>query len=157
MSETTGEPIATEPGADSPAPVAGPSVLPPIACPRCGAEVGGDQSWCLECGLAARTHLAPTPNWRVPLGVAAAVGVAAIAALVVAFLVLTGDNAPVPPATSTAAPAATAPAVTTTAPAATPPAATTTTPPPATTTIPPAAVPPGTPTTTAPAAPTGAG
>jgi hypothetical protein len=74
----------------------------PIACPRCGAAVDAEQGWCLECGLAARTRLAPTPNWRAPLIAAGAVGLAAIAALVIAFLVLTGDNAPLP---TTAAPA----------------------------------------------------
>lgn len=92
------------------------SARPPIACPRCGATVEGDQSWCLECGLAARTRLARTPNWRAPLVAAGAIGLAAIVALIVAFLVLTGDNAPLP---TTAAPAATAPAVTTAAPATT--------------------------------------
>lgn len=83
---------------DAPAPAG----RPPIACPRCGATVAGDQSWCLECGLAARTRLASTPNWRAPLIAAGTIGVAAIVALIVAFLVLTGDNAPLP---TTAAPA----------------------------------------------------
>jgi hypothetical protein len=97
---------------------------PTIACPRCGAPVEGEQSWCLECGLAARTRLSRSPNWRAPLVVAGAIGLAAIVALVVAFLVLTGDNAPLP---TTAAPAATAPPVDT-VPTTTVPAATATTP-----------------------------
>lgn len=59
--------------------------------------------------MAARTRLALTPGWRTPLIVAGAIGLAAIVALIVAFLVVTGDNAPLP---TTAAPAA-APAVTT--------------------------------------------
>jgi hypothetical protein len=84
-----------------------------LACPRCGAEVGGEQAWCIECGLAARTRLAPAPNWRAPLIAAAAIGLAAIVALVVAFLVLTGDNAPLPQTVpATAAPADTVPAAT---------------------------------------------
>lgn len=88
---------------------------PAIPCPRCGAAVESDQAWCLECGLAARTRLARTPNWRTPLVAAGAIGLAAIVSLVVAFLVLTGDNAPLP---TTAAPAAgtTVPATTTAAP-----------------------------------------
>lgn len=128
------------------APVRG---APPMPCPRCGAELRGDQAWCLECGLAARTRLAPTPNWRLPLATLAAIGLAALAALIVAFVVITGNNAPVPDtATAPVAPASTAgtgapavPPATTTAPAATAPvtaptaaSTTTTATPPATTT-----------------------
>jgi hypothetical protein len=80
-------------------------VRQPIPCPRCGAEVRGDQAWCLECGLAARTRLAAIPNWRAPLAAAGAVGLACIVALIVAFVSLTGDNAPVPSTSSTPAPA----------------------------------------------------
>lgn len=150
----------TEPAAASPAPD---PARPAIACARCGAEVQGDQSWCVECGLAARTRLARAPNWRTPLVAAGAIGLAAIVALVVAFLVLTGDNAPVP-TTTAAPPVAAAPAtptptptVTTTATVA-PPATTTptvtATPPATTAAIPPATVPTTTvPTTTTP--PTG--
>ena len=93
--------------ADAPAPApADPRA--PIPCPRCGAEVAGDQAWCLECGLSARTRLAPTPNWRAPVIAAGAVGLAAIVALIVAFLVITADNAPLP-TTAAPAPAATTP------------------------------------------------
>ena len=95
----------------------------PVTCPRCGAEVAADQSWCTECGLAARTRLASTPNWRAPLIAAGAIGVACIAALIVAFVVLTGDNAPVPSTSSTPAPAV----PTATTPAAPAPTATTVT------------------------------
>lgn len=135
---------------DEPAAVGGEPARPPIACPRCGAIVEGEQSWCLECGLAARTRLARTPNWRAPLFAAGAIGLAAIVALIVAFLVLTGDNAPLP---TTAAPA-TAPAPTTAAPVTTAPVTTVPTTPGATPTVPvvPATVPttPTVPTTTAP-------
>lgn len=107
------------------------SPRPATTCPRCGATIEGDQAWCLECGLAARTRLARTPNWKAPIVVAGVLGLAAIAALIVAFLVITGDNAPLP---TTAAPAP-APAATTppTTPTAVP---TTTTPPPTTPTTP---------------------
>lgn len=77
---------------------------PAFPCPRCGAEVAPDQSWCTECGLAARTRLAPVPRWKAPLIAAGAIGLAAIGTLIVAFLVVTADNAPLP-TTATAAPA----------------------------------------------------
>jgi len=77
-------------------------------CPRCSAAVRHDQDWCLECGAAARTRIAPTPNWRAPLAVLAVLAVAAGLAIALAFASLTGnDNAT--PTTSTAAPAASAP------------------------------------------------
>lgn len=126
----------------------------PLACPRCGAELPGDRAWCLECGLAARTRLAPTPNWRAPLYAAGAIGLACLAALVVAFVVLTGDNAPVPSTSSTPAPAvpttppATVPATTTVTIPATPPPSTLVVPTTAATTT--VAPPATTPTTTAP-------
>lgn len=109
----------------------------PIACARCGAQIAGDQAWCTECGLAARTRLARTPNWKFPLIAAGTIGLACIAALVVAFLVLTGDNAPLPTTATTTAPAAPADTV-------------------PTTTIPPATVPttPTVPATTTPVATT---
>ncbi|MFL5846765.1 MAG: hypothetical protein ACJ762_18940 [Solirubrobacteraceae bacterium] len=122
-------------------PETAPAVRPAIACPRCGAPVAGDQSWCLECGLAARTRLARTPRWRAPLVLAAAIGLVAMVALVVAFLVLTGDNAPLP---TTAAPA---PAAATTVVETTPPATTTAAGTPTT----PDATPTESPTSTAPA------
>ncbi|MEA2340278.1 MAG: hypothetical protein QOG11_355, partial [Solirubrobacteraceae bacterium] len=46
--------------------------VPPIACPSCGVTVQPDQDWCLTCGAAARTRLAPTPNWRVLVAALAA-------------------------------------------------------------------------------------
>ena len=127
--------------AERPAAPAG--AAPPIPCPRCGAEVRGDQSWCVECGLAARTRMAPPPDWRVPAIVAAGIGLAAIVALIIAFAVLTSHNQPVAPAATAPVTPAQAPetapsiAPTATAPAATPPATTapapTATAPPATT------------------------
>lgn len=78
-----------------------------LACPRCGSTVPPEQDWCLECGLSARTVVAPTPPWRVPLAVLAAVAALALAAMAVAFVDLTADPAPPAPA---APPAAQAPA-----------------------------------------------
>jgi hypothetical protein len=65
-----------------------------IACPRCGVPVRGDQEWCLSCGTAARTRLAPTPSWRAPLAVAAVVAVLAVLLLTWGFVALTRDDAP---------------------------------------------------------------
>jgi hypothetical protein len=103
-----------------------------IRCPRCAAEVGRDQEWCLECGYAARTTLARTPRWKLPVALAAAVVAIALAALAVAFVDLTDDADPQPAATTAppTAPAATTPTATTpTAPGATPTTPTETPPP----------------------------
>ena len=98
------------------------SVAPPgappapgtVACPRCGASIGPEQSWCLECGAPARTRLVPTPNWRAPVAVLALVVLLAGIALAVAFVALTNDTEPAAPANSQAPP----PSATTAQPAA---------------------------------------
>lgn len=77
-----------------------------IACPRCGASVGPDQDWCLECGAAARTQLAPIPNWRLPILLIAVIVVLAAAGLTAAFVALTDDDGAARSAPATA-PAAT--------------------------------------------------
>lgn len=63
-----------------------------IRCPRCDATLGPDQDWCLECGAPARTRLARTPNWRLPVAVVATIALLAGIALAVAFVALTNDN-----------------------------------------------------------------
>jgi hypothetical protein len=73
-----------------------------IACPRCGAAVGPEQDWCLECGAAARTQLVPTPNWRLPILLIAVVAVISGAGLAGAFVALTADEGTTQPATATA-------------------------------------------------------
>jgi hypothetical protein len=116
-----------------------PAVVPEpagtIRCPRCHAPIAPDQDWCLECGAAARTRLAPTPNWRLPIAVLAVIAVLAGAGLAIAFVALTDDNtkaagtttAPVVATEPTAAPPPTTPptATTPTLPTATAPAAST--------------------------------
>lgn len=77
----------------------------PLRCPRCGASVAPEQDWCLECGAPARTRLAPTPNWRLPIAVVTAVVVAAMAALIIAFATLTNDDGTLAPGTTAPAPA----------------------------------------------------
>jgi hypothetical protein len=131
--------VTLEPPAVVPEPAAA------IRCPRCQSPVAPDQDWCLECGAAARTRLAPTPNWRLPVAALALVAVLAGIGLAVAFVALTDDNTSKPAASTATAPAVateptaapppttppsgattpTTPAITTTTPTATTPAATT--------------------------------
>jgi len=117
-------------------------------CPRCGSRLREDQSWCVECGFAARTRVHPPPNWRAPV-ILTCVLLALIAAGIaigLAALLDSGSQA-TPAATTVTVPAATAPATTPTAPATTVP--TTTVP---TTTVPTTSVPQATvPTTPTPA------
>ena len=88
-------------------------VEPLTQCPRCSAALTPDQDWCLQCGLAARTRLAPTPDWRVPLAAAIVAALLGASGLAFAFVELTSDDGPV---TTTTTPATTA---TTTAPSTT--------------------------------------
>jgi hypothetical protein len=100
--------VSVQPAA--PAGAADPSA---IACPRCGRAVPGDRAWCLECGAAARTRLAPTPGWRAPVALALAVAALAVAGLAIGFVALTDDDeAGETPTTQTTAPP-TAPPTTT--------------------------------------------
>ncbi|HEY5196330.1 MAG TPA: hypothetical protein VIJ51_04835 [Solirubrobacteraceae bacterium] len=55
------------------------TVLAQPACPVCNRALAPTQAWCLECGAAARTRIAPTPRWR-PLALLAAL--AAILAII---------------------------------------------------------------------------
>jgi len=65
-----------------------------LACPRCAAPVAAAQSWCLKCGAAARTALAPVPRWRLPATILATLATLAVLALVGAFVIATDDNEP---------------------------------------------------------------
>jgi hypothetical protein len=140
-----------------PPPVQPPEVaeLPWMRCPLCDSELAPHQDWCLNCGAPARTRIAPTPNWRMPL-VALVIALAISGAgLAYAFVKLssgtgsvgkTATTAPATVTTLTAAPAT--PAVTPPA-ASTPALVTPTTPPtPAT-----GGTPAGTPTRTIPTNP----
>lgn len=66
----------------------------PLRCPRCAADVAPEQDWCLVCGAAARTRLAPTPNWKLPVTVLATIALLAGLALALAFAELTKDDSP---------------------------------------------------------------
>lgn len=106
-------------------PAPAPGTLP---CARCGVAVPPEQDWCLSCGHAARTRVAPTPRWKVPLLAAALVAALALAALAVSFVDLTKDPKVLPASTAPAPGATTPPAApatpTTPAPAATTPSPT---------------------------------
>jgi hypothetical protein len=82
------------------------------ACPRCGRSLAAEQDWCLECGAAARTRIVPTPNWRAPVALLAALLVVVVLALAAAFVALTGDDEPAsaPAGQTQPAPAQPAPA-----------------------------------------------
>lgn len=119
-----------------------------LLCPRCGSALSDDQSWCMECGLAARTRIHPPPSWRMPV-LMACVALALLAAAIAVALVTLLDKPQPTPAPATVTVPATTPAAT--PPSATVPTATTplaTTP---TTTVPTTATPTVTaPTTTTP-------
>jgi len=81
----------------------------PSLCPRCRTPLQPDQDWCLNCGTAARTAIAATPNWKRPIAVLAVVAVVFLAACAWAFVELTNNDDAVKAATQTQqqAPAAT--------------------------------------------------
>jgi hypothetical protein len=61
-------------------------------CPRCSTPLAGGQDWCLNCGAAATTRIAPTPNWRIPVAAVATVLVLALAGVGAGFVTLSGDT-----------------------------------------------------------------
>ncbi len=63
---------------------------PSERCPLCGAALHERQDWCLSCGAAARTRLAATPRWWMPVLVLAAVAVVAIGVIVASLVKLAG-------------------------------------------------------------------
>ena len=73
------------------------------ACPRCGAELAPDQEWCLSCGNAVGTTIAPTPRWRVPVVLVGTLLALLAAALVLSLVELGGDPQPVAKAPTNAA------------------------------------------------------
>jgi hypothetical protein len=99
-------------GAHAPA-----STPPGEPCPVCGAPLHPEQSWCLHCGSAARTRLAPAPNWKPPLAVLAVVLALALGSIAAALVDLAGGSGSAPATTTTVTTAAATPA--------TPPASTT--------------------------------
>jgi hypothetical protein len=83
-------PAGSEPVAADAVPQSIPA--PPLAerCPLCGAELETWQDWCLRCGAAARTRLAATPRWWVPVSLLAAIVVVSVGVLVASLVKLAG-------------------------------------------------------------------
>jgi hypothetical protein len=107
--EASGQTAASGPPTGRPATVE--------ACPLCGAPLDPRQDWCLQCGAAARTRLAATPNWRAPIAAIAVAVALALGVLAAALVELAGDSGSSPPAstsTVTTAPTASVPGVATT-------------------------------------------
>ena len=65
------------------------------SCPHCGSPLTPDQEWCLNCGHAVGTRIAPTPRWRVPVAIVGAALALLVAALVLSLVELSGDPQPV--------------------------------------------------------------
>lgn len=93
---------------------------PPAAgrdCPRCATPLAAEQEWCLGCGAAVGTRIAPRPSWKAPAAIVTAIVFLVAGALTVAFLELSDDAdraarapapAPVAAVPSTASPTPTA-------------------------------------------------
>jgi hypothetical protein len=82
--------VSTGTGAPSPQPDGGRDA--PEQCPICGAPLREEQDWCLRCGTAARTRLAPAPRWRVLVISLLVVAVLSLAGLTAALVKLTGGS-----------------------------------------------------------------
>ena len=79
------------PPSPPPPPPPPPGAAPTTSCANCGAPVGPGQDWCLNCGAAVTTEVAGAAGWRTPIAIVAAVLALAAAALVIAFLELSGE------------------------------------------------------------------
>jgi hypothetical protein len=111
-------------------------------CTNCGARLGSDQDWCLECGDAVTVRIRTAPDWRVPLAIVAGVVTLVAVGLVFALVALSNSAdrsaAAVAPAAAPAPAPTPAPAAATRTSQAPTPATGATTPAAATTTAPPA-------------------
>lgn len=77
-----------------------PSATSGESCPLCGAPLHPEQEWCLNCGAAARTRLAASPNWKGPLVAAVIVVVLSLGVLAAALVKLAGGSGSQSPATT---------------------------------------------------------
>ncbi|MHB1537279.1 MAG: hypothetical protein ACYCUM_00310 [Solirubrobacteraceae bacterium] len=75
-------------GADGADALRQPAPVPIEHCPLCGGELGAEQDWCLGCGAAARTRLAATPKWWLPVSALSAVAFVSVCVLVAALVKL---------------------------------------------------------------------
>jgi hypothetical protein len=91
--------VATPPAPGGSAPAGAPAPSPAReACPLCGTPLHRDQEWCLHCGAAARTRLAPSPRWKWPIVTFAVVVVLSLGVLAAALVDLAGGSASSAPA-----------------------------------------------------------
>jgi hypothetical protein len=67
-----------------------PAPSPSERCPLCGSGLDPRQDWCLRCGAAARTRLAATPRWWVPVCLLGVVIVVSLGVLVASLVKLAG-------------------------------------------------------------------
>jgi septal ring-binding cell division protein DamX len=88
-----------------------PEPRPERRCRRCGSALGPAQEWCLACGAAVTTTVAPPRGWRAPIALAGALAVLALAAIVLAIVALARGPEQVAQVQPTATPAPTASAV----------------------------------------------
>jgi hypothetical protein len=86
--------------------VSTPDLIAPAqpACPVCNRALAPAQSWCLECGAAARTRIAPTPRWR-PIALLTAFA-ALLAIIAIGFAIARLARGSTSPGTTAAPPAA---------------------------------------------------
>jgi len=61
-------------------------------CPLCGAPLQPEQEWCLSCGGAARTRLAPAPRWKGFATALAAIVALSLGVLAAALIKLADDG-----------------------------------------------------------------
>lgn len=59
-------------------------------CPLCGSALHASQDWCLACGAAARTRLAATPRWWLPVTLFAAIVIVSLGVLIASLVKLAG-------------------------------------------------------------------
>lgn len=111
--------------AEAPPPEQPPAPRPDV-CPNCGAPLPPGQDWCLNCGAPARTRIAGTPNWRLPVALVGVLIVLLGAAVAVAFVQLSDDSKDVGKTDSVASAPTTSPTNPTTSTTPTVPGATTT-------------------------------
>jgi hypothetical protein len=98
MTDAVQPPATQEPAAATP-----PPAVQTRTCPRCGAALAPDQEWCLGCGNAVATRVAPTPRWKLPVALVAGILALLAGALVLSLVELSRDPQPVANKEQTAA------------------------------------------------------
>jgi hypothetical protein len=68
------------------------AAAPPRTCARCGAAMGNDQDWCLECGAGAPDSLSQHRSWRAPAAVIGALAILIAGAGAAAYAAWSGGS-----------------------------------------------------------------